>query len=92
MVTQTSEPKKWFSAIEVAKELEVSPKTVYGWWDSGKMESWRMGGPGGQRRTTREAIDKFMKPCVATPAVRLTPEQERLEAAMGRLLTEFGLK
>lgn len=90
MVTQTQEQKTWLDAKEVARQLNVHPKTVYDWWGKGKMQSWQMG-PGGPRRTTQEAVDRYMVPSPMAQSEAMSSDQKRLEEIKARLKAEFGL-
>jgi len=43
---------------EVADFFKLSPKTIYGWIDQGKLEAFKVGG---SVRITPAAVEKFMK-------------------------------
>jgi len=53
---------------QVAAELGVSENTIRRWSDAGHLAAYRT--PGGQRRFSREAIDRFMAQAQRGPSVR----------------------
>ncbi len=58
MLLLVSDAPLAYTTREVAQLLGVSTTTVRSWADEGLLESYRT--PGGQRRFSREQIDRFL--------------------------------
>ena len=51
--------KKYLTVGQVAEELDVHPNTVRRWFDSGKLQPYRMGG---RILALRSDVDEFIQP------------------------------
>jgi len=60
--------KKYLTVGQVAAELDVHPNTVRRWFDSGKLQPYRMGG---RILALRSDVDEFIQPQEASTDGRL---------------------
>lgn len=60
-------PPEWLTVGQAAQYLGVAQSTFRTWVDGGRVPSFTT--PGGHRRVTREALDKFMSPGPTQPTM-----------------------